>query len=193
MKSARILWLVIALFAITACGGGNDVETPTNVLNRGLVSDPETLDAHKARSLQSADVLRDLGEGLVTFTSTAEVAAGTAESWDVSEDGLNYTFHLRTEARWSNGDPVTAAHFVFGFERLVDPATAAFYAQFLSDISGIEAVDDQTLIITVNRPTPFLLSLLAHPATFPMHPGSLAEHGDNFARPGTLLSNGASP
>jgi oligopeptide transport system substrate-binding protein len=191
MKSARILWLVIALFAITACGGGNDVEIPTNVLNRGLFSDPETLDAHKGRSQQSADVLRDLGEGLVTFTSTAELAAGTAESWDVSEDGLSYTFHLRAEARWSNGDPVTAAHFVFGFERLVDPATAAFYAQFLSDVSGVEAVDDQTLIITVERPTPYLLSLLAHPATFPMHPGSLAEHGDNFARPGTLLSNGA--
>ena len=191
MNSARILLLVIALLVIAACGGGNDPAVWSNVLNRGLVSDPESLDAHKARSLQAADVLRDIGEGLISFGRNAELTSGTAESWDISDDGLSYTFHLRSDAKWSNGDAVTAHHFVFGFERLVDPATAAFYAAFLNEIDTVEAVDDQTLLITLHRPTPFLLSLLAHPATFPMHPGSLAEHGDSFARPGNLLSNGA--
>ena len=191
MNFARTLLLFLALSVIAACGTGNDTEVLSSVLNRGLVSDPESLDAHKARSLQAADVLRDIGEGLISLNRSAEVTAGTAESWDISADGLSYTFYLRPAAKWSNGDAVTAHHFVFGFERLVDPATAAFYAAFLSEINTVEAVDDQTLLITLQRPTPFLLSLLAHPVTFPMHPGSLAEHGDSFARPGNLLSNGA--
>ena len=191
MKIRQYLLLVLTLFAVLACGGPDDAQLSSSVLNRGINSDPESLDAHKARSLQAADVLRDIGEGLVSFTATGEMTAGAAASWDVSDDGLTYTFHLRPEAKWSNGDTVTAAHFVFGIERLVDPGTAAFYAQFVSEIAEIEAVDDQTLIIRLARPTPYLLSLLTHPATFPMHPGSLAEHGDSFARPGSLLSNGA--
>ena len=191
MRIRQLLLLVFALSAVFACCGPDDAHSLSSVLNRGISSDPESLDAHKARSLQAADVLRDLGEGLVSFTATGEMTAGTAESWDVSEDGLTYTFHLRPDAKWSNGDAVTAAHFVFGVERLVDPNTAAFYAQFVGEITELEAVDDQTLVIRLARPTPYLLSLLTHPATFPMHPGSLAEHGDSFARPGSLLSNGA--
>jgi oligopeptide transport system substrate-binding protein len=191
MKTLRFLPLVAILSVFAACGGSDDAQPSSSVLNRGISSDPESLDAHKARSLQAADVLRDLGEGLVSFTVSGELTAGTAESWDISDDGLNYTFHLRPDAKWSNGDAVIAGHFVFGIERLVDPATAAFYAQFVSEITALDAVDDQTLIISLARPTPYLLSLLTHPATFPMHPGSLAEHGDGFARPGSLLSNGA--
>ena len=191
MKTLRFLLLFVVLSAVSACGGSDDAESSSSLLNRGITADPETLDAHKARSLQAASVLRDLGEGLVSFTATGELTNGTAESWSVSEDGLTYTFQLRPDAKWSNGDTVTAAHFVFGLERLVDPATTAFYAQFVSEITGLEAVDEQTLIIRLVRPTPFMLSLLTHPATFPMHPGSLSEHGDDFARPGSLLSNGA--
>ena len=187
----RHLLLLLVLSVVSACGGPDSAEPSLSVLNRGISSDPESLDAHKARSLQAADVLRDLGEGLVSFTATGELTPGAAASWDVSEDGLTYTFHLRADAKWSNGDAVTADHFVFGVERLVDPATAAFYAQFVSEISALEAVDDQTLLISLARPTPYLLSLLTHPATFPMHPGSIAEFGDSFARPGNLLSNGA--
>jgi oligopeptide transport system substrate-binding protein len=187
----QCLLLVFALVAVLACSGPDSTQASSSVLNRGISSDPETLDAHKARSLQAADVLRDLGEGLVSFTATGEMTAGTAVSWDISDDGLTYTFYLRPDAKWSNGDAVTAAHFVFSVKRLVNPDTGAFYAQFVSEITELEAVDDQTLIIRLARPTPYLLSLLAHPATFPMHPASLAEHGDSFARPGKLLSNGA--
>jgi len=191
MRIRRRLFLVLVLATVSACGGSGGPELSSSVLNRGISSDPESLDAHKARSLQAADVLRDLGEGLVSFTAMGEMTGGTAERWDVSEDGLTYTFHLRPDAKWSNGDAVTAAHFVFGVERLVDPDTAAFYAQFVSEINELEAVDERTLIIRLARPTPYLLSLLTHPATFPMHPGSLSEHGDRFARPGSMLSNGA--
>ena len=190
MKIKRILWLVALSISLVACGA-DDASKDGSVLRRGLATDPETLDGHKARSIQAADVLRDLGEGLVTYSATGELTAGTAESWTVSDDGLVYTFKLRPDAKWSNGDAVTAEHFVISFERLVDPQTAAFYAQLLSDVVGVAAVDEQTLEITLQRPTPYLLSLLTHPATFPMHAGMLAEHGDSFARPGKLISNGA--
>ena len=191
MKLIQISLLLLALSVLSACGGPADSGTATSVLNRGIVVDPETLDAHKARTNQAADVLRDIGEGLVSYSATGELVAGVAENWTASDDGLTYTFNLRANAKWSNGDPVIADHFVFAFKRLSDPKTAALYAQFLGDISTLEAPDDQTLVIRLTRPTAYLLSLLTHPATFPMHPGSIAEHGDSFARPGKLLSNGA--
>ena len=206
MKSMRIPILIAALGVVAACGGAGESSDATSVLNRGISTEPESLDAHRARSTQAADVLRDIGEGLVSYTASGELTPGVAESWDVSDDGLTYTFHLRANAKWSNGERVTAGHFVFGLRRLVTPATAAFYAQMLADVSnaakvtsgvmqpsalGVEAVDKQTLVIRLERPTPYLVSLLTHPATFPMHPRSIEEHGDAFARAGNLLSNGA--
>ena len=191
MKSIRLLLLLVLLSGVTACGGIDDTSDSASILNRGLGTEPESLDAHKARSLQAAAVLRDIGEGLVSYTANGELTSGVADSWNISDDGLTYTFHLRANARWSNGDSVTAEHFMFAVKRLRNPATAAFYAQFLGDVSTLAAVDKQTLIIGLKRPTPYLLSLLTHPATFPMHPGSLGDHGDSFARPGNLLSNGA--
>jgi oligopeptide transport system substrate-binding protein len=194
------------LAGVAACGGEMDTGANANTLQRGLPSDPETLDHHKARSTQAAEVLRDLGEGLAGFTANGELVPAAADSWDISEDGLTYTFRLRDGLRWSNGEALTAEHFVAGMRRLVTPATAAFYAQMIVDIEnaasivagdaapdalGVEAVDDRTLVLRLSRPTPYMLSLLTHPSTFPVHPGSIAEHGDAFARPGKLVSNGA--
>ena len=136
MKLTRTLLLLLVLTVISACGDSAESGASSSVLNRGIVVDPETLDAHKARTIQAADVLRDIGEGLVSYSANGELVAGVAEIWTVSDDGLTYRFDLRHEARWSNGDPVTAGDFVFAFERLADPDTAAFYAQFLGDISG---------------------------------------------------------
>jgi len=191
MNAPRLITLLFLLSLVAACGDANDSTHASNTLQRGIPTDPETLDQHKARTIQAADVLRDVGEGLVGYTPDGELVPAAATSWDVSEDGLTYTFHLREDAKWSNGDPVVAAHFVASVERLVDPATAAFYAQFLSDISAIEATDDLTLVMTLAQPTPYLLSLLTHPATFPIHAPTVQEHGDGFARPGKLVSNGA--
>lgn len=176
------------------------------VLNHGLLTDPESVDPQKSRTVQAGSVLRDIGEGLVTYTADGELTAGAAESWRVSDDGLTYTFTLRDTARWSNGDPVTAEHFAFGLRRLVDPATAAFYSFLVADIVnagaiaagerppselGVAALDDHTLEIRLERPVPYFLSLLTSPSTFPVHPGSVAQHGEAFARAGNLLSNGA--
>lgn len=193
MKNYRFLLSLLIVTIVTlllGCAPDND-GNDANRLDRGLSAEPESLDVHKARSTQAADVLRDIGEGLVTLSSTGEQLPGTAESWQVSDDGLVYTFNLRTNAKWSNGDTVTADHFVFGFERLVKPETAAFYAQLLSDVESTQALDEHTLQITLQRPTPYLLGLLTHPATFPIHAASIAEHGDDFAKAGNLLSNGA--
>jgi oligopeptide transport system substrate-binding protein len=206
MRSLRVFALCVLLAGLAACGGEMGTGSAANTLQRGLPSDPETLDHHKARSTQAAEVLRDLGEGLAGFTANGELIPAAAESWDISDDGLTYTFHLRDGLRWSNGDALTAEHFAAGMRRLVNPATAAFYAQMIADIDnavaivagdaapealGVEAVDDRTLVLRLARSTPYMLSLLTHPSTFPVHPGAIAEHGDGFARPGKLVSNGA--
>jgi ABC-type oligopeptide transport system substrate-binding subunit len=207
MNRRNSILLAAALAAtLLSCGDAGRSDAPQSVLHRGLSSDPETLDPHKARSVQAGEVLRDIGEGLLTYSSAGELSPGVAASWVVSADGLTYTFTLRNDARWSNGDALTAEHVAFSLRRLVDPATAAFYAQILVELRnaraiiagekpsadlGVEAPDERTLVLRLERPTPYLLSLLTHPATFPVHPASLAERGDAFARPGTLVSNGA--
>jgi oligopeptide transport system substrate-binding protein len=206
MKLRRFSVLLFICLAIASCGGPTESGSSATVLHRGLVAEPESLDPHKARSIQAADVLRDIGEGLLGYSETGELLPAAATSWEISEDGLTYTFQLRSEARWSNGDAVTAEHFVFSLRRLVDPATAAFYAQALEAIVnsqevvagelpaselGVEAIDPLTLRVSLQQPTPYLLGLLTHPSTFPVHPESVAEHGDAFSRAGNLLSNGA--
>ncbi len=206
MKSIRVMALLALLAAAFAGACSSEPDGPANVLQRGTPSDPETLDPHKARSVQAAEILRDLGEGLAGYTANGELVPAAAERWEVSDDGLTYTFHLRDGLKWSNGDPLTAEHFVAGMRRLVSPATAAFYAQMLVDLEnaggivsgdipvsmlGVEAVDEKTLVMRLTQPTPYLVSLLTHPSTFPIHPDSLEAHGDNFARPGNFISNGA--
>ena len=176
------------------------------VLHRGNGAEPESLDPHKSRSIQASDVLRDIGEGLVGYSSDGEMIAAAAERWEISEDGRQYDFWLRPEARWSNGETVTAEQFVYSFRRLVNPETAAFYAQALSDIEnaaeiiagdetpdslGVEAVDEFHVRIRLANAIPYFLGLLTHPSAFPVHPPSIEEHGDAFAKAGNLLSNGA--
>ena len=202
---AALLLTAISL-ALILGGESGDSGARLSTLHRGLNTDPESIDPHRARSVQSAEVLRDIGEGLLAYSATGELVGAAAESWAISDDGLSYTFNLRPEARWSNGDAVTAEHFVFSLRRLVDPATAAFYAQAIAAIVnaeaiiasemapsdlGVEAIEDNVLLITLERPTPYLLSLLTHPSTFPVHPGGVAAHGTAFTRPENLLSNGA--
>ena len=214
MKPFRLLLPILVMLAaapivLQGCGDrGSREEPPTGapMLNRALSTEPESLDPQKSRSVQAADVLRDIGEGLVTYSASGELVPGTADSWETSKDGLTYTFRIRPDARWSNGDPVTAADFVFGLRRLVDPATAAFYAAELGNVVNAEAIvagelppedlgvtakDERTLVISLVRPTPYLLSLLTHPSTFPVHRESAELHGDAFARAGNLISNGA--
>ena len=176
------------------------------VLVRGGGPDPDSLDPQKARGFEAQSILRDLCEGLTTLDKDAAVAPGVARSWSVSADGKAYTFRLRPEARWSNGDRVVAADFVAALQRLVDPATASGYAEYVDVIAntpdivagrkrpadlGVAAPDEATLIITLAAPTPYLPTLLSHPSTCPVHRATLAAHPQGFARPGLMPSNGA--
>ncbi len=176
------------------------------VLHRGNGAEVQTLDPHRAEGVPAGNVLRDLFEGLVIEAPDGRLIPGTAERWEISEDGRLYRFHLRPQARWSNGDPVTAHDFVFGLRRSVDPATGSHYARMLAPVAGaraviagelpperlgVRAIDDHTLEIELEAPTPYFLGLLTHASTYPVHRPSLERHGDRFTRPGNLVSNGA--
>lgn len=176
------------------------------VLLRGNGPDPDSLDPHRARSVEAFVVLRDTFEGLTRLDRKAAPVAGAARSWTVSEDGRVYTFMLRPGLSWSNGDPLVAADFVAGLRRLVDPATASQYAQVVDvienasdivagrkpvDSLGVAAPDDLTVVVTLRLPAPYLPGLLAHSSCAPLHRASFARLGDHFARPGEQVSNGA--
>lgn len=176
------------------------------VYNRGNSADPESLDPHKTSTVYEAHILRDLYQGLVMQDAKAELIPGAAESWTISDDGTVYTFKLRDGAVWSNGDPVTAEDFVYSFRRLEDPATAAEYASMLYVVKNAEAVntgaakpeeiavraiDQMTLEITLNAPTPYFLEMLTHQSTYPVHRASIEALGDDWVKPGNLVSNGA--
>jgi oligopeptide transport system substrate-binding protein len=176
------------------------------VFKRGNGKEPQTLDPHRAEGVPSANILRDLYEGLVTEAPDGTIIPGAAERWNISRDAKTYTFHLRRDASWSNGDPVTTQDFVFGLRRSADPKTASHFANILlpifnareviagqktPDELGVTVLDENTLQITLADPTPYFLGLLTHSSTYPVHRASLEKHGDQFSRPGKLVSNGA--
>lgn len=191
---------------VTIGGASGDERAAVQILRRGNGAEPQGLDPHRVEGVPGSNILRDLYEGLVSEAPDGSLVPGVAESWSVSDDGLVYTFKLRPDARWSNGDPVTARDFEFGLQRSVDPATLSRYSSILfpiinaepiangdmpPDQLGVTAIDDTTLEIRLQAPTPYLLGLLTHSTTYAVHRPSLEEHGDRFARPGKLVSNGA--
>ncbi|TDQ84044.1 oligopeptide transport system substrate-binding protein [Dongia mobilis] len=177
------------------------------VFHRGNGAEPETINPHKSTGVTEANIEADLFEGLTSYAANGELIPGVAESWEISDDGKTYTFKLRQNAKWSNGDPVTAADFVFGLQDAVNPNTAADYAPILDvivnaqairedtekDLSklGVVALDDHTLQITLNGPTPYFLGLLRHPIAYPVHKATVETFGDDWTKPGNMVSNGA--
>jgi oligopeptide transport system substrate-binding protein len=196
--------------AVAGCGPSAEMSVVpgpagTDVLHRGNHSEPNTLDPHRSEGVPSSNIQRDLFEGLVGNAPDGSLIPGAAESWEISEDGLSYRFTLRGDGRWSNGDPVTAEDFVFSLRRAADPATLSNYSQILAPIEnalavisgemppsalGVAATGPNELLIRLGSPTPYFLELLTHSMTYPVHPPSVAEHGQGFARVGRLVSNG---
>ncbi|PYE87876.1 peptide ABC transporter substrate-binding protein [Phyllobacterium leguminum] len=176
------------------------------VLHRGNADEPQTLDqAHTSINIEEF-ILKDLYEGLTIYDASGKIVPGAAESWTVSDDGTVYTFKLRPNAKWSDGSSVTAEDFVFSLKRVEDPKTAAGYANILYPIKnaqkvnkgevpvdqlGVKAVDDKTLEITLEQPTPFFLELLAHQTALPVSKASVEKNGAKFVQPGVMVSNGA--
>lgn len=198
-----LLRLVAALSVIALLFTNAQAEM---VWNRGNTCEPESLDPHKTSAVCEANILRDLFEGLVMPNAQGEPIPGAAESWAISDNGTVYTFKLRNDAVWSNGDPVTAQDFVYSLGRLENPETGAEYASMLYVIQnaeaintakatveeiGARAIDAETLEITLNAPTPYFLQMLMHQAAYPVHRASVEKFGAQWPKPGNLVSNGA--
>ncbi len=179
----------------------------------GIGTEPEALDPHIVTGVTEHYVLLSLLEGLVTRNpATLAIEPGVASSWTLSEDGLRYTFQLDANARWSNGDQVTANDFLFAFERILSPALGAPYAYMLHSMRGAKAFnsgefkdfskvgasasDPLTLVIELNSPTPYFLGLLTHYTWWPVHPPTVLKHGSmtdrisDWTKPQHFVGNG---
>lgn len=208
-RVAGSLSLAVVALVTASCGRQEPARQATDgaqplVLTRSLSGQPGSLDPQRAEDAFSYDVLRDLYEGLTASTPNGEVVPAVATSWRIEEGGRLYVFTLRREARWSNGDPVTAANFVDAFRRSLDPTTGSGAADLLRSIEnapevlegampperlGVSAVGDYTLEIRLSRAVPYFPDILTNTVASPIHPSSVAGSG-GFAKPGSLVTNG---
>ncbi|CAM3948311.1 peptide ABC transporter substrate-binding protein [Serratia silvae] len=174
---------------------------------RHIKDEPASLDPIKAVGLPEAQVARDLFEGLVNQDAHGKVIPGVATRWQTS-DNQTYIFTLRKDARWSNGDPVTAKDFVYSWQRLVDPKSLSPFAWFAQlagiqnaeeiiagkqpiDKLGVVAVDDHTLKVQLNKPVPYFVSLTANFSLFPVPKAVVEQYGNDWTKVGNLVGNGA--
>lgn len=222
---------------LTGCGGNADTSAPATADNAGtqaasadnsgaapaetgavsasdlnimLETPVQSLDPQQATDGTSFEVIANFTDGLMQMDKDGQAVNALAESYDLSEDGLTYTFHIREDANWSNGTPVTAADFVFAWQRAVDPNVASEYSYMLSDIGqiknaaeiiageadkselGVTAVDEKTLQVELNVPVSYFLSLMYFPTYYPVNEEFFTSCGDTYATsPETVLSNGA--
>src|SRR3984957_16281855 len=169
-------------------GGSSEIDQDksnvTRILRRGLPGEPRTLDPHLAEDTFSFPVLRDLYEGLTTEDRNGTIVPGVAESWTVDTTGTVYTFLLRPNAKWSDGDPTVATEFVQGLRRAVDPKTASGSSELLAVIKGasdiiagrkkvtdlgVTAIGESSVRIELEHPAPFVLQILSEPIAAPEH------------------------
>ena len=211
------LLALLALLALTACGSGDlgrraaamkvgQALAATQSLARAVdAGGMRSIDPSLSTDVPAAHVLDDLFEGLTRPNQRGEPVPGVASSWDTSADGRVWTFHLRA-ARWSNGEPIRAGDFVYAWRRTVDPHTASDYAQALAAVAnsiaisegrlpvtalGVKAIDERTLRVTLNAPTPYLLSLMTKSYAYPQYEPAIRSYGDDWVRPEHMVSNGA--
>jgi oligopeptide transport system substrate-binding protein len=212
--------LPLAAVLLAACGderqGTDNVPAVSSIrVGTGLAADqtlrrtldamPRSLDPSLLTDVDAQKVTDDLFEGLTAMGPDGSAVPGVAAAWEVTADGRRWVFHLRPEARWSNGEPVTAADFIYAWRRQVDPKTGSEYAQALAPIVGalaiasgqappaslgVDAPDPLTVRIALNAPTPYLLFLLADSFMQPLHRGTIERWGDDWTRPEHWVSNG---
>jgi len=200
---------MIRVFGILAmvlmCGCGRNDQRADLVLING--AEPETLDPAIITGQPEGRIVNALFEGLCAFDKSGKAVPGVAERWDISEDGRTYTFHLRADAKWSDGARVTANDFVASWKRTLSPATASAYNYLLFPIRGaqdfaeekikdfsevgVKALDDRTLVVELNSPTPYFLDLCSFPTLHPVPVSLIAEVGDDWVKPNHLINNGA--
>ncbi|HDT1527741.1 TPA: oligopeptide ABC transporter substrate-binding protein OppA [Klebsiella aerogenes] len=177
----------------------------TLVRNNG--AEVQSLDPHKIEGVPESNVNRDLFEGLVIGDLNGHPVPGVAESWD-NKDFKVWTFHIRKDAKWSDGSPVTAQDFVYSWQRLADPKTASPYASYLqyghvanvdeiiagkkpaTDL-GVKAIDDKTFEVTLSEPVPYFYKLLVHPSVSPVPKAAIEKYGEKWTQPANIVTNGA--
>lgn len=210
----KVIALVIAcavLLAMTACNNVQQPEASGSIdLTVCLSSEPRSLDPVLDTAMDGAIMLNHLFEGLVKWVDDGQggsaLGGGMAESWDVSEDGTEYVFHLRENAAWSDGHPVTADDFVYAWKRLANPKTNSEYSYIFDMVTGwqavrrgeakasklgVEAVDEHTFKVSLTYNCPYFLEVCALPAAFPVRKDMIDKYGEQWAfKPDTYISNG---
>ena len=180
-KSLAMLFVFIFLVAsLAGCIGKKSTEM---VIRYNVGTEPETMDVHLSTGIPEATIMLQIYEGLTRMDALGQPQAALAKTWEVSDDKMEYTFHLR-ESKWANGEPVTAHDFVWSWKRALDPELAADYAYMLYPIKGaeaynagegplsdvgIEAVDDLTIKVKLVGPTPYFLSLVSFKTYYPVY------------------------
>jgi len=205
--------------AAAGCGGGGGGNTGTagatggeaanQVLRMAWGAEPPSLDPGLATDTTSANVILNLMDPLVRLDNDNNPVASLAESWDVSEDGKTVTYHLRSDGKWTNGDPVTAKDFVYSWKRTLSPELAADYAYQLyglvgaSDYNsctkncdalaakvGVEAPDDTTLVVHLTSNQPWFIAQSAHTAFLAVHQATVEKFGDKWTDPANIVTDG---
>lgn len=176
-------------------------------LVRGNGTEVASLDPHKTEGVPESHVIRDLLEGLVNQDADGNTIPGVAERWE-TEDNQTFTFYLRKDAKWSNGDPVTAEDFVYSFKRAVDPNTASPYSWYLEmttmenaadiiagkadkETLGVKALDANTLEIKLETAVPYFVMMMGHTTVKPVHRATVEKFGDQWTKPENFVGNGA--
>ncbi len=207
---------VAALAFLAGCGAREtNVESGirSQTLHFGNLSEPTDLDPHIITSLQDFNLVLALFEGLTQYDpKDSHAIPGVATHWESNDDATTWTFHLRPDAKWSNGDAVTARDFAYAYQRMLSPGLASQYAYMLFCLAGSEAfvagkttdfstvgvkvVDDHTLRLELAYPVPYLPDLVAHASWYPVHQatietfGAMDQRGSRWTRPGNLVGNG---
>ena len=212
MRTAFRCTLTLLALAVSASLYAADVPPGTALADRQEIvrhikDEPASLDPAKAVGLPEIQVIRDLFEGLTNQDAQGHIVPGVATQWQTT-DNKTWIFTLRKDARWSNGDAVTARDFVYSWRRLVDPHTASTFAWFaeLAGISnaaaitkgempadklGVTALDDYRLKVTLDKPVPYFVSLTANFSLYPVSGKAIAKWGSAWTQPGNLVGNGA--
>lgn len=220
-KSWLVLMALVMAFGtlLAACGSGSsntgtsgesgDGTAAAQDLHINMSAEPPTFDPAQAKDSQTNTALRLMYEGLTRPGTDGNPVPGVAEKWDVSEDGLKYTFHLRDNAQWSNGEPVTAKDFAYAWERVLSPKTtpASEYAYQLYYIKngqefnegkvkdfadvGVKVVDDKTLEVTLANPTSYWLGLTSFYTYYPVNEKNVEANPQWASKADTMITNGA--
>ncbi|RKX73331.1 MAG: peptide ABC transporter substrate-binding protein [Spirochaetes bacterium] len=221
MKKMSVLFLVLVVVSTTVFAGGKGEEpaapaaatadsAPAMVEQKlifALQNEPDGLDPGITNNSFASPILLNTFEGLVIYDANNSIVGGSAESWDISDDGLSYTFHLRKNLKWSDGTALTADDFVYSYLRVLDPALGAQYTEMITtyivgaeeyyagtadaDSVGIKAVDANTLVLTLMKPTAYYIGILGMWVYSPVNEATVTANGDKWTRSAdTFISNG---